>query len=75
MIRTNKEEIMEDNKKMLAEKDMEMAGGGTGAPYEFDYEHCPRCGSENIVFDGFIADGEIACYNCRDCHYHHEELA
>jgi hypothetical protein len=75
MIRTKKEENMEDNKKMLSEKDVEKVGGGNGAPYDFDHEHCPRCGSENIRFEGFIADGELATYFCPDCHFYIEEIA
>ena len=67
---------MEKKKAIILDDDQKkMVGGGSGGPYDFDHVHCPRCKSTNIVFDGFIADGEIAVYNCRDCHFHHEEFA
>ena len=30
-------------------------------------DSCPKCGSENIAYDGDIADGELACFHCCDC--------
>ena len=66
---------MEEKNDTLIEDQLKQVGGGSCGPYDFDHEHCPRCGSTNIVFDGLIADDEIAVYNCRECHFHYEEFA
>ena len=71
--RQKKEELMEEKKGLLEEEKMDGVSGGSAGSCGGDC--CPKCGSGDIKFIGFIADHELVNFRCNTCGHYWEEIA